>query len=138
LLADVFLRARDMFAAPSIKVTAMTEDRGPHVLNYFLLSFSRQGFEVIIDITDDYYDNTTEAIRFLSEKPQEPNAAEIALSGLMMRARFHDMGVYSLMTEKSITRDDLWQMAQESPQALVNLCRSHGVRYTDFAIQTLR
>jgi hypothetical protein len=107
-------------------------EMNPETCNYFLASFGPGGFECVIDITEHYYDNNTQALALLAATPDpsSKNPAGRLLWGMTMRARFN-LGneVYGLVTDKSITEDDLKHMADEEPQELANLLRTHGVQF---------
>lgn len=88
----------------------------------FALSFSREGFEAIIDLTE--IDTAYVLAKMTGETT--PQSVGNLLGMLSLRARFNqerDMEVWLIKTSEDITLKDLEDLEKEDPQALANLAR---------------
>jgi hypothetical protein len=98
--------------------------------NYFLTSWSMEGVECVIDVTEHYYDSLDLAQDALEDNgPRKPNEADRLLNGMLMRARFQTnrFEVWGLRTDKDITEEGLWAWAERDPQGFVDMVREKGV-----------
>lgn len=88
----------------------------------FIAMFDCNGFECIINITTD------ERKHFLSALKNEEFKTDIPLQQMMLRARYNPQRspeIWSFIS--TVSEESLLDIACESPQALVDLIRSHGV-----------
>ena len=98
--------------------------------NYFLLSWCETGIERIIDITDDYFDDTDLAMAKLAGENPRNTELQRLIDGLLLRARYNSdrsYEVYGLRTDKAVDLDTLEYWADSDPQNFVDIVRSHGV-----------
>lgn len=106
----------------------MTEERNPENNNYFFTSWSMEGVETIIDITEHYVDDLVRAQAELAGEELSKEADRL-LNGMLIRARFQTnrFEVWGLITDKSITEESLWTWAERDPQGFVDMVREKGV-----------
>jgi hypothetical protein len=82
------------------------------------------GFETIVDCTSWERQSLMNTIA-----GKELTPAPVNLNSMMMRARFNPQRnpeIWSFNTTYDIDADDLWQLADENPQALVDMIRDRG------------
>jgi hypothetical protein len=86
--------------------------------------WDENGFETIADCT------RWERASFLNTiAGKELTPAPVNLQAMTMRARFNPQRayeIYTFNTEESLDEDALWEIANENPQALVDLIRKRG------------
>ena len=92
----------------------------------YICMWDENGFEVIKDCTSwerDTFLNT------IAGKDLTP--APVNLQAMTMRARFNPQRAYEIYTFNTVEEFDeeaLWEIANENPQALVDLIREKGKR----------
>lgn len=110
----------------------MTEERNDSTCNYFLTSWNSEGVEAVVDITKDYVDEFDSAQAKLMGEPDPaklPSNAGRMLHMMTLRARFQGnrFEIYGLLTDKTITEQDLRAWAESDPQGYVDMVRERGV-----------
>jgi len=86
--------------------------------------WDERGFEVLKDCTSWERQTMLDTIAGKDLKP-----APVNLHALMMRARFNPQRSYEIWTfntTEEINEETLWQLADENPQALVDMIRERG------------
>ena len=90
----------------------------------YICMWDENGFETIADCT------RWERVSFLNTiAGKELTPAPVNLQAMTMRARFNPQRayeIYTFNTEESLDEDALWEIANENPQALVDLIRKRG------------
>lgn len=92
----------------------------------FICMWDENGFENITDCTKWERESLLNTIAGKKLGP-----APVNLQAMMLRARFNPQRayeIYTFNTDKNIDKDALWTIANENPQALVNLIREKGKR----------
>jgi len=92
----------------------------------YICMWDCNGFEVLKDCTSWERDSMLNTI---AGKPLKP--APVNLQAMTMRARFNPQRNYEIWTfntEESIDEETLWKLAEENPQALVDMVRNNGKR----------
>lgn len=99
-------------------------------MRYFLLSWDREGFECVQDITDQHPDNwdKSQLMLALKSNPVRKNPLFSQLGGMMMRARFNtqrDPEIYIIGVDDDIDIDTVREWSKSDPQSLVDWTREH-------------
>lgn len=90
----------------------------------YVCMWDENGFEVLKDCTSWERDSM---LNTLADKPLK--SAPVNLQAMTMRARFNPQRNYEIWTfntTEDFDEDSLWEIADENPQALVNLIRDRG------------
>lgn len=99
--------------------------------NAYLFMWNCHGIEAIVPITQ-YEDQTKLDIwNILQEEPTGKNPLDDILGQMMMRARFNaerSYEIYAMDCDDGITREDLLNFWDTSPQYAADLTREKGVR----------
>ena len=98
-----------------------------------LLYWCNEGFESVIDITDMLPDKVMERnlLAKLAGKFQEPNKLDTLIYDMKLRAQLNlnrEYEAYIVTLDESISVDNLKEIAETSPQCLVNIAREKGVK----------
>jgi len=94
--------------------------------NDFIIMWCSTGLEYIEDITGKRQQYTM-SILAGNDPPKVAN-----MEGMMIRARMNpqrNYEIYGLKCDTSITKDVIEEMFDNSPQEIVDLIRSHGVKF---------
>jgi hypothetical protein len=86
--------------------------------------WDENGFEVLKDCTSWEQDSLLNTI---ADKPLKP--APVNLQMMTLRARFNPQRNYEIWTfntTEDFDEDALWNLAEDSPQGLVDMIRKHG------------
>lgn len=92
----------------------------------YICMWDENGFEVLKDCTSWERDSL---LNTLADKPLKP--APVNLQAMTMRARFNpqrNYEIWSFNTTEDLDEEALWSIAEENPQALVDLIREKGKR----------
>ena len=90
----------------------------------YICMWDENGFETLKDCTSWERQSLMNTIA-----GKELTPAPVNLRAMTMRARFNPQRAYeiwSFNTDESIDEDTLWEIAQENPQALVDMIRTNG------------
>jgi len=90
----------------------------------YICMWDENGFEVLKDCTTWERDSM---LNTLADKPLTP--APVNLQALTMRATFNPQRSYEIWTfntAEEVDEDTLWRIADENPQALVDMIRKDG------------
>lgn len=93
--------------------------------NIFMMVFTMNGFESIVDMTAVQEQNVLDK---LADAPSKTTINSI-LNVASLRARFNQeirMEVWLLKVSEDLTKDIFEDMAKDSPQELANLLRENG------------
>lgn len=115
--------------------------------NVFLLSWDCNGLETVIDIStvERLYEQEEQEriLKILSDPNGKDPGNETsrmmgqALTNIMTRARVNSQRhyeIYTVHTDSSVTKQDMWEMFEQSPQTAADLIREHGNKlYSDRA-----
>lgn len=94
--------------------------------NDFVIFWNKYGLEYIEDITGKRQRYTMSLLAG-NIPPDAPN-----INAMEWRARFNpdrEYELYALKCSPDITQEYIEQMFDENPQEIVNLIRSHGIRF---------
>jgi hypothetical protein len=90
--------------------------------NVFVFSFSREGFEAIVNLTaiDQEY--------VMAKMADETSPRDVSniLNMMVLRARYNEhrgMEVWLVKLDEEVSEEELLQMAEDDPQAAANLAR---------------
>jgi len=98
--------------------------------NVFVFSFSNEGFEAIVNLTEIDQRNIME--KMAGEKTTETVSS--ILSMMQLRARYNEarrMEVWLLKLSEEFTAEDLESWAEEDPQAVADFARQGEPLYPD-------
>lgn len=98
--------------------------------NVWMFSFDMYGFEAVVNLTE--IDEHCVMAKMADEKP--PQSVNSILNLVEMRARFNqqrNMEVWLVKLDEDFTEEELWEMAQESPQELANMARMGEAIYSE-------
>ena len=99
----------------------MQAEETPKKTHQYVAYFDNLGFECIIDITSSERHQLMQAI-----KGEEPTPA-FNINAMMLRARFNPQRSPEIwIFESEISQSTFRELAQEQPQMLADLIRSHG------------
>lgn len=90
----------------------------------YICMWDENGFEVLKDCTSWERDSL---LNTLADKPLKP--APVNLQAMTMRARFNpqrNYEIYTFNTIEDFDEESLWKLADENPQALVDMIREKG------------
>lgn len=96
--------------------------------NFFIISWDMTGLECIVDAGEMVSNAVMDALK--SDGPT-PNELGGIVSRLKLRAQYNlqrHYEIYSIHTAKSIGKEDLEYMFEQSPQAAAELIRNRGVK----------
>jgi len=97
-------------------------DENPTHGNVFMFSFSQEGFESIVNLTE--IDKAYVMAKISDEKT--PQSVASILNMVSLRAKFNEqrrMEVWLVKLDNEFTEESLWAWAEEEPQAVANLAR---------------
>jgi hypothetical protein len=98
--------------------------------NAYLFMWNQFGIEAIVPITEYEDQSKLDMWKILKEEPTGKNPLDDILGFMLMRARFNaerSYEVYAMDCEENITREDLFDFWDSSPQAAADLTREKGV-----------
>jgi hypothetical protein len=90
--------------------------------NVFVFSFSQEGWEAIVNLTE--IDEQSVMAKMCDEKPKQ--TPDSILSMMELRARYNEhrrMEIWLVKLDDSFTEEDLRVWAEEDPQAVADLAR---------------
>jgi len=100
----------------------------------YLLSWDCLGLEACINISDIDKEKMWSALKNDESSGRTPTVNSI-VNMIMLRARYNNQRhyeIYLIETDDSISREDLVQMFDDSPQSAADLMRSRGTKlYSD-------
>lgn len=96
-------------------------------MNYYLLCWSTEGFETIMDVTSSHPDEHEIhcATAILSGDPAPKNMANRIASNLELLARYNPQRFYEcyIIGADEDLEEMLWEWAETDPQSLANFAR---------------
>ena len=105
--------------------------------NAYLVYWCEEGLESIIPITQYEHWDAENTFRILNDEEPVRNPMNGVLQGMLLRARFNSQRHYELYAidcNNDITKEDLEQMFEDSPQTAADLIRNRGHKmYSDRA-----
>lgn len=105
----------------------------------YLLSWDCLGLEACINISDVDKERMWSTLKGDESAGRQATVNSI-VNMIMLRARYNNQRhyeIYLIETDNSITREDLVQMFEDSPQSSADLIRSRGTKlYSDRYDQT--
>lgn len=99
--------------------------------NVFAFSFSMEGFEAIVNLTE--IDQAYVMAKMAGEKL--PTSVSSVIGMMQMRARYNqqrNMEVWLLKLEDDITEEELMAWAEVDPQAVADLARKGEAVYSEY------
>lgn len=99
--------------------------------NVFSFSFSREGFESIINLTEV---DQEELMAKIEDRKPEQSVGSI-LTGLKLRAQYNQqrgMEVWLVKLDDHYTEENLWAWAESDPQAVADLARMGEALYSEY------
>ena len=106
--------------------------------NAYLVYWCEEGLESIIPITQYEHWDAENTFRILNDQETVRNPMTGVLQGMLLRARVNSQRHYELYAidcDASITKEDLEQMFDDSPQTAAELIRARGHKlYSDRAV----
>lgn len=106
--------------------------------NAYLVYWCEEGLESIIPITQYEHWDAENTFRILNNEETVRNPMTGVLQGMLLRARVNSQRHYELYAidcDASITKEDLEQMFDDSPQTAAELIRARGHKlYSDRAV----
>ena len=115
-------------------------------MNTYIISWDQTGLEAVVDITENIARGNTfereqiwDLLKDPSRTPRNEWVHEVnhMVGMMMMRARANPQRyyeIYSINTDDSITKEDLTQMFEDTPQTAADLIRERGNQlYSDRA-----
>ena len=106
--------------------------------NAYLVYWCEEGLESIIPITQYEHWDAENTFRILNDQEPVRNPMNGVLQGMLLRARVNSQRHYELYAidcDASITKEDLEQMFENSPQTAAELIRDRGHKlYSDRAV----
>jgi len=115
-------------------------------MNTYIISWDQTGLEAVVDITENIArgnaferEQIWDLLKDPSRTPRNEWVHEVnhMVGMMMMRARANPQRhyeIYSINTDDSITKEDLTQMFEDTPQTAADLIRERGNQlYSDRA-----
>lgn len=90
--------------------------------NVFMFSFSQEGFEAIVNLTEI----DQQCVMAKLSDTKGPPSVDSILNMVSLRARFNEhrrMEVWMAKLDDSFTEEELWALAEEDPQVVADLAR---------------
>ena len=100
----------------------------------YICMWDCNGFETIVDCTSWERESFLNTIAGKELKP-----APVNLQAMCMRAQFNPQRnpeIWSFNTTEDIDADDLWKLADENPQSLVDMIRDRGKKLYGSSLTT--
>ena len=108
--------------------------------NAYLVYWCSEGLESVVPITQYEPIDVENTFRILNNEEPVRNPMNGIIQMMMMRGRFNNQKHYELYAidcDKHITKEDLEQMFEDSPQAAADTIRDRGVKlYSDRVSQS--
>ena len=99
--------------------------------NAYLFMWNAHGIESIVPITQYEDQHKLDMWNILQEKPTGKNPLDEIIMGMKLRAQFNTVRsyeIYAMDCDEGITKEDLFDFWNTSPQAAADLTREKGVR----------